>query len=207
MISTCELAVAMEDENKLDETYSEGFKPMLAHSTICFETIMRLYYLHHGFEVPDGHMAHNLMVLAYKGLSKRNIATKEPEAVHAASLSDKEARSTLILAQKGLRDQGRNYFLPCALFQIVEMEMLPEDREALYDSVPTTREELETLHSREKYISSQYPVGLSKINTPPESRRLGALAKEFTDIAATKARLSSSGAVTSSSSSSDDPMV
>lgn len=153
---------------------------------------MRLYYLHHGYEIPDGHMAHNLMVLAYKGLSQRNMPSKLYKSVNAEPNSVAEARSTLILAQKGLHDQGKNYFLPWALFQIVEQEMRPEDRDALYESVMILKEQSEALKLREKYMSSQYPVGLDKLDEPPGGRQLSQLTKGFTELAVSKLRSASS---------------
>lgn len=153
---------------------------------------MRFYYLHHGYEIPDGHMAHNLMVLAYRSLAQRNKPLEPSDSVKAEPNSEAEARSTLILAQKGLHDQGKNYFLPCALFQIVEHEMHPEDRDALYRSVSIQSEQSATLELRERYMSSQYPVGLDRLDERPASRQLSQLTKDFTKMAASKLRPASS---------------
>jgi hypothetical protein len=89
---------------------------------------MRLYYLRHGFETPDGHMAHNSLFLAYKGLSQRNLSLEANEVMDEKSVPAKEARSRLILAAKALADQGNNYYFPRSLPEIVENEMLPKDR-------------------------------------------------------------------------------
>jgi hypothetical protein len=174
------------------DVLESNFKPALAHATICFETIMRLYYLHHGYEIPDGHMAHNLMVLAYKSLSQRSISSEQPESASVGRSSEAEARGTLILAQKGLHDQGKNYFLPWALFQIVEQEMYPEDRVALYSSVAIHKEQSEALQLRERCISSQYPVGQGRLDEPHEGRQLSQLAKNFTELAVSKQQSASS---------------
>jgi hypothetical protein len=181
------------DSVKIGDVLESNFRPALAHATICFETIMRLYYLHHGYEIPDGHMAHNLMVLAYKSLSQRTISSEEPESASGGSAILAEARSTLILAQKGLHDQGKNYFLPWALFQIVEQEMYPEDREALYSSVAIHKEQSEALQLRERYISSQYPVGQDRLDEPQGGRQLSQLTKNLSDMAVSKQSASSPG--------------
>ena len=187
-INTCEVANSVTEGDVVESS----FKPALAHSTICFESIMRLYYLHHGYDIPDGHMAHNLMVLAYKGLSQRNMPPELHKSINAEPSSVAEARSTLILAQKGLHDQGKNYFLPWALFQIVEEEMQPEDRDALYRSVTIHKEHSEGLQLRQRYMSSQYPVGLDRLDEPPGGRQLGQLTKDFTELAVSKLRSASS---------------
>ena len=153
---------------------------------------MRLYYLHHGYDIPDGHMAHNLMVLAYKGLSQRSMSSELHRSINAEPGSAAEALSTLILAQKGLHDQGKSYFLPWALFQIVEQEMQPEDRNALYRSVTIHKEESEDLQLRERYMSSQYPVGLDRLDEPAAGRELSRLTRGFTELAFSKLRSASS---------------
>ena len=179
------LSVTKDD---LSENVTHNFGSALAHSTNCFETIMRLYYLHHGYDMPDGQMSHNLVVLAYKGLSQRNMSSHLLGAANTDAISDAEATSTLILAQKGLYDQAKNYFLPWALFQILEGEMSPEDRNALQNCITIHREASETLQAREKYISSNYPVGLATPSESPENRRLGQLTNEFTELAKKKAK-------------------
>lgn len=182
-----ELALSIA-ENGSPENETHNFRPALAHSTNCFETIMRLYYLHHGYDMPDGQMSHNLVVLAYKGLSQRNMSSHLLGVVNTEAVSEAEATSTLILAQRGLYDQAKNYFLPWALFQIVEGEMSPEDRNALQNCITIHRETSETLQAREKYMSSNYPVGLATLSESPESRRLGQLTNEFTELAKKKAK-------------------
>lgn len=37
----------------------------MAHSKMCIETILRLYYLRHGFRTSSAFLAHSLTVLAF----------------------------------------------------------------------------------------------------------------------------------------------
>lgn len=179
----------------LGEREADVAEHSIPHASICFETIMRLYYLHHGYETPDGHMTHNLMMLAYKGLSQVNALTSAFTTTDAVSVTLQDAKSTLTLAQAGLFEQGRNYFLPRALFQLVEKEMSQEDKDLLHAHVALTPEDSETVQSRQRYISSQYPVRFNGQSVAPEGwadMHLGQAINEFMDVAANMATSASS---------------
>lgn len=176
-----------------DET--DDIKQSINHSSMCFETLMRLYYLHHGYETPDGHMTHNLMILVYKSLAQVNALAITPTAAHEDSLTSQEAKSTLILAETGLYDQGQNYFLPRALFEIVTKEMSDQDKNLLDAHIPAQQEDSETVESRQRYISSQYPVKFAVRDAAlqdPRERHLGQIVNEFMALAAKKAHSISS---------------
>lgn len=163
---------------------------------------MRLYYLHHGYEIPDGHMAHNPMMLAYKGLSQVNALTSAPTPTDAAAVTLQDAKNTLTLAQTGLFEQGRNYFLPRALFQLVENEMSREDKDLLHAQVALKTDDNETVQTRQKYISSQYPVRLNRQSVTPEGMEemhLGHAINEFMEVAADMASSASSNTSTNMS--------
>lgn len=160
----------------------DSAQPTLTHARICFETVLRLYYLRHGFEIPDGHMAHNSAVLAYKGLSQRYLSFGAHCLREEESVSAEEARSTLILAAKALADQGRNYYLPRALLEIVETEMVSMDKDALRQYVTVHEDDCESLRERNKHISSRYPVGEWSVRADLNKRRLDVLAREFVEL-------------------------
>src|SRR6202000_2793882 len=93
----------------------------LAESKRSFETILRLYYLRHGFESSGIYVAHGLNVLANMALARVKFATESS----GEELDD--ARSTLFLAAKGLNEQGKNYYLTYVLFRVLVQEMDPAD--------------------------------------------------------------------------------
>ena len=154
MISACEMILSTSqdgeegEDSQGDDLVRGGVARVLSHSTVCFETLMRLYYLRHGYETPDDHTSHNLMILAYKGLSQRYMAPMSVAAVDPEAISPTEARSTLILAAKELYNQGANYYLPYVLFQIIERKMSPKDREMLHNYVPSRTEDVYSLQAR-----------------------------------------------------------
>jgi hypothetical protein len=187
MANTCEILVP-SDGGDISVPPLGGVRSALAHSNICFETVMRLYYLRHGYEVPDGHMSHNLVCLAYKALLTRSSSTTAAASHTTMATSQEEARSTLILAAKGLNDQGKHYYLPIALLQIILAEICSEDRTAVQQYITTWSEDDASRQLRERYVSSQYPVGLNKTSA---QRRLDYLTKGYLKLAREQAQFSS----------------
>ena len=135
-------------------------------------------------------MAHNSAVLAYKGLSQRYLPIGAHNLKEEESISTEEARSTLILAAKALADQGRNYYLPRALLEIVETEIVSVDKNALRQYVTMHEDDSESLRVRNKYISSRYPVGEWTVRDELNRRRLDVLASGLVEL--TRERLQSS---------------
>lgn len=166
---------------------SDDIERSITHSSMCFETIMRLYYLHHGYETPDGNLTHNLMILVYRSFAQADALTSAPTSAPADSVTPEEATSTLILAEIGLYEQSRNYFLPRALFEIVKTEMSGEERDVLNAHTPIQQLNSDTVESRHKWISSQYPVKFTARSVPanaPTQKQLGQVLNEFMASAA-----------------------
>ena len=187
-INIGEMLVSSLDDSEI----SSGFtRANLEHAKICFETVMRLYYLRHGYDIPDGHLSHCSIMLAYRGLSQRYRSTEMRGPRIGATLSQDEARSTLILAAKALAEQGRNYYLPRALFDIVEHEMSSSDRDVLRQYVTVEDPNSESLQIRQNYISSQFPVGVNHLIDVEDKRRLDHLKKEIPEVAEERAHSSS----------------
>lgn len=170
------------------ESSDLNFKAILAQSKTYFETVMRLYYLRHGYELPDGQLPHTCVILAYEGLLQQSASSNATSTSSGASALNGEARSTLILASKGLADQGKNYFLPRALYEIIENEMSAEDKDVLHQHVHIPKDEEESLLLRSTYICSQYPVGMDWANIRRRKGRLDEVTREFTATASEAAR-------------------
>lgn len=160
-----------------------------------FETIMRLYYLRHGFAVPDGHMSHALVLLSYQGLTMRQTVSPPGSSPTSVNMPLEEARSTLVLGTKGLDEQGANYYLPLAVLRVIQNEMWPEDRNLLQQYIKQREEDEETRQQRETYMRSQYPVGLNTLTRRSDGRRLDRLQKGFVTLAKEKAQTPASSFV------------
>ena len=168
---------------------------------------MRLYYLRHGFEYSDTYLTHHLAILAFmtSGQMKRIDGTSGADLNGSASTPapasglpngfdedndnghdhEDDIRSTMILAAKGLSDQGRNYYTPLALSQVLRREMSEADADALYKWINVRRDDDTdaTSHGRAKHVQAQYPVGLVNLADDPEKQRLGNIIKKYADLA------------------------
>lgn len=94
------------------------------------ETVARLYYMRHGFEACDSSLAYFLALLA--SISLRALEGGGNGARLAAGRGSPEIlRSTLILAMKGLHDQGRNLHVCKVLFRLLRDRMKPAEADIL----------------------------------------------------------------------------
>ncbi|KAJ6782478.1 hypothetical protein PWT90_07884 [Aphanocladium album] len=75
----------------------------MLRSKISHETIIRLYYLRNGFDGANMLFLHCLAVLSFATLAERQSSENATDLT-----SQEDTRSTLILAAKGLYDQGKN---------------------------------------------------------------------------------------------------
>lgn len=148
---------------------------------ICLETIMRLYYLRHGYEKSDIYSSHFLNHLASNSLERlKNLQHSNPPCSPEAM---KEAQSTLILAAKGLRDQGQNYYLPYAIFHMFCKAMGPEEVDIMHRYTGIPKDDLLTSKLRVRHVQCQYPIKIFNSKDDAEHVRLEELVNRYVDLA------------------------
>ncbi|KAF2686289.1 hypothetical protein K458DRAFT_476818 [Lentithecium fluviatile CBS 122367] len=109
--------------------------PSQLKAQVCFETIMRLYYLRYGYGGADSYFTYDLVILSF--IAQANLKALPPSSLPPTSPSSTSTldldsiRSTLILAAKGLHLQGSSYQLPLTIFHLVQ-SMRPEDAELMH---------------------------------------------------------------------------
>jgi len=144
---------------------------------------MRLYYLRHGFEAPDMPIMLSLVVLSSMSMAELKNLTASSATSSLAAIDD--VRSTLFLAAKGLHDQGRNYYMSQAIYNLAQSQMNSEDAELMWKFVDAKKEGREAQQLRAKHVQSQFPVNIVKITAEgPERQRLSNMIKEYSDMAA-----------------------
>jgi hypothetical protein len=146
-------------------------RELLAESQRSYETIARLYYLRHGFENSDVFMLHCMNFMANMALARMKSATKPSNQ----ELDD--ARSTLLLAAKGLNEQGKNHYLAYVLFRVLVQEMDPADVNIMKTFLSLRRDDSEADRLRTKHVHAQYPVNVQRLGDDPDSQRLCNLVK------------------------------
>ncbi|KAI9656021.1 MAG: hypothetical protein M1821_005082 [Bathelium mastoideum] len=143
-------------EPLLETKSSQGPAPqhVVADAKKHLQTLVRLYYLRHGFEAMDLFIVVPLMVAGSDAI----------DAIHEQTNADdlETLRSTLILVAKGLYDQRRNHYLAEALYRVVRGRMRPRESELLKDAMSPDEQELEEKREMVQAVRSSWPVSVVK---------------------------------------------
>ncbi|KAJ4244801.1 hypothetical protein NW762_014379 [Fusarium torreyae] len=118
------------------------------------QTLVRLYYLRHGFEAMDLFIVIPLMLTGYDCLDA--IQEKMPEA------ELETLRSTLILVAHGLYHQRRNHYLAQALFRVIRGKMRPQEVSLLKSSMALDKDEIDAESEMAISVRSHWPVSVVK---------------------------------------------
>jgi hypothetical protein len=128
-----------------------------------FETILRIHYLRHSFEYGNMMLTRFLAKLALLALTKLDFLTTpdpsgpEVSTMDVADTDPRAAMATLLIAQKGLSDQGRGYYLPKRVLQDVLGRMTPSDLNVLQSFITIQEEGPEVIEERKIRMASHCP--------------------------------------------------
>ncbi|KAK8094150.1 hypothetical protein PG997_000835 [Apiospora hydei] len=139
---------------------------IVAKSKACFETLVRIYYLRHGFESYDTTLLQFLPMLAFGTLSDLRDADKKD----LDSEKRKSLISTLVLCAKGIWEQGRNYYGAEAVFHFLLGSLRPEDSElsdVLKREVASCDDEDDRMAIMIREVRSQWPIGVYSATKEP----------------------------------------
>lgn len=105
----------------------EVVQRIVSDSGKCLQTLVRLYYLRHGFDAMDLFIVIPLVLAGFKCI----------EAINDQTPSDdlEDLRSTLVLVAKGLYSQRRNHYLAEALYRVVRGRMRRQEVALLKETV------------------------------------------------------------------------
>ncbi|KAK3310454.1 uncharacterized protein B0T15DRAFT_389212 [Chaetomium strumarium] len=129
-----------------------------------FETLLRLYYLRHGFEGSDGWLLHFLGLL--------NHITMNAIETSTGSSFLESRRSTLLLLTKGIHAQCRVNYIARAIFRYQVSLMRPEDVDLLRQFVELESDELMN-GPLEQAVHTDWPVYEVGLEAKAEMRRQG----------------------------------
>ncbi|RKL38961.1 hypothetical protein BFJ72_g7091 [Fusarium proliferatum] len=144
---------------------------IVAGSKRNMQTLVRLYYLRHGFEAMDLFIVIPLMVMGYDSIDaiKEDTSTEEIEFL----------RSTLILIAQGLYYQRRNHYLAQALFRVIRGKMRPQEIGLLKSSMALDRYEADPEPEMAVAVRSHWPVSVVEKREDMESHILTNLVENF----------------------------
>jgi hypothetical protein len=157
-----------------------GFSParLYGESKASLQTLLHMFYHRHGFEDYYIFLLQVLVQLGFDSLER--LRTPEAQQQHFPAVM-KATRATLILCAKGLRDQGRNFYLSELVFRILRDKMNPVDVKLLKDWAQIKDEEKRERLMAE-HVYGEYPVNVEGITSDPTERRLHRLLASMGDL-------------------------
>jgi hypothetical protein len=150
----------------------ESVQKVLSDAKIRMETLLRLYYLRHGFESYDIFV---ISLLAFIGFMQ----AKTLDGSEAAGLESR--RSTVVLVAKGLQDQSQNCYLARVVLRILKSSVGRENQ-FLLKEVDNEEEDAEAERVMEEQVKSSWPIDLEWIDVDPETKRLDNLIKRAKEL-------------------------
>ncbi|KAI9689124.1 MAG: hypothetical protein M1822_000862 [Bathelium mastoideum] len=135
-----------------------------SEARVQFETVIRIYYLRHGFKFYDTTLVVWLAMFGFISVSECKSVSGSEDA--------NAARSTLILICKGLSDQARNFFVVEGVLRLICAKMAPQDLALLkqYTSFSDI-ENPSAAVERMSHIQSDWPMNIVSVVDAPEPKR------------------------------------
>ncbi|KAH8127124.1 hypothetical protein LI328DRAFT_141615 [Trichoderma asperelloides] len=146
-------------------------RQVVADSKRYLQTLVRLYYIRHGYDAMDLFIVIPLMLTASDCVE--DIHDQTPEAQLEL------LRSTLILAATGLYSQRRNHYLAEALFRVILGRMRPCDVALLKGTMSTDETEWEEKQEMVQAVRSQWPVSVVRKKEDLDSHILTNLVENY----------------------------
>ncbi|KAK2590782.1 hypothetical protein QQS21_011536 [Conoideocrella luteorostrata] len=163
-------------EPLLDTKANQEASPqrIIAEAKRYLQTLIRLYYLRHGFDAMDLFIVIPLMLAGSECIEAINERTSAPQL--------KTLRSTLILVAKGLYSQRRNHYLSEALFRVIRGRMRQQEVALLKDTVDLEDEAAEEKRDKMQTVRSHWPVSIVKKKEDLDSQILKNLVENYAHL-------------------------
>lgn len=138
------------------------------------QTLVRLYYLRHGYEAMDLFIVIPLVLTAYDCIDAINESTLA---------SDVESlRSTLILVTKGLHSQRSNHHLTDALFRVIRGKMRPVEVSLFKGTMNMDGVELDESLDMAQTVRSHWPIAVVKNKKDVDNYVLANLVENYASL-------------------------
>ncbi|KAF5692882.1 C6 transcription factor [Fusarium denticulatum] len=172
------------------ETVDNNTQPCktVEYALRCLETVLRLYHLRHTFEHGDTYLTYFLSILAYSTTENMNRNSISPDDVKTLET----LRATLLLAVKGLYDQGQHVYVSSAMCRLIRDRMTKEDMSALRRYTTWKDDQPPVPH----YVRSTFPVTVVMLEEDWKLETVEILAKKYDQLAFEANEGDSSAAIT-----------
>jgi hypothetical protein len=160
-------------EPLLNKKTDEDTSPtqIVADASKYLRTLLRLYYLRHGFDAMDLYIVIPLILVGVECVDAMDEGLLEPQL--------ENTRSTLMLIAKGLYSQRKNHYLAEALFRVIRGRMYPRDVVIMKASMNYDEQEDDKKQAMVQAVRSHWPVSVVKKKEEIESHILTSLVEEY----------------------------
>jgi hypothetical protein len=171
MLFHTQLSLLQSNSSDIHRSQYRTAETIIAKATIELESLLRIYYLRHGFETFDAllltHLAHmsNMVLQRLAHLARHQSSTETNEVEYL--------RSTLILCLKGLYDQSQNFRMSGIVFGAIKNQLSAEDQNLLGRFVTMKDPDIdeEAVHRAEPVLS-EYVIPVVHLNEDPGPGRI-----------------------------------
>lgn len=180
MLFDAQLSPVENDGSPLSEHQRAAARDITAQAIAQLETLLRIYYLRHGFESYDSMLLVHLVHLGNVALTR--LAKIERNQSYAKDSEDtvERLRSTLILCLKGLYDQSKNFFLSGVVLGVMKNRLSDENRNLVGQFITMTDHDADPEPAdQSQTIISDYVIPVVNLNEDPRVGRLGNMVQEF----------------------------
>ncbi|RFU81944.1 c6 transcription factor [Trichoderma arundinaceum] len=138
------------------------------------QTLVRLYYLRHGFDAMDLFLVIPLMLTGSDCIDSINEQTPQSQL--------ETLRSTLMLVATGLYSQRRNHYLAEALFRVIRGRMRPPEVSLLRDTMSINEKEWDDRRDMVQAVRSHWPVSVIKKKEDVDFHNLTNLVENYAHL-------------------------
>ncbi|TDZ32162.1 Nitrogen assimilation transcription factor nirA [Colletotrichum spinosum] len=154
-----------------DTTNDAVLQKTVADAKRYLQTLVRLYYLRHGFEAMDLFVVIPLMLTGYDCIDALGEEASEDKV--------ETLRSTLLLVAKGLQNQRRNHYLAEALYRVIRGRMRPQEVAILRSTMNYDEAREDADHAKMQAVRSHWPVSIVKKQEEVDSHILTNLVESY----------------------------
>jgi hypothetical protein len=169
MLFNTQLSFLTSDDSDVSRNQCRVAETITTNATLELESLLRIYYLRHGFETFDAllltHLVHlsNVVLQRLAHITQHGLSTDEVETL----------RSTLILCLKGLYDQSRNFRMSGIVFGAMKSQLSAELQNLLGRFVTMKDPDIdEEAISRAEPVLSEYVIPVVHLNEDPGPGRV-----------------------------------
>jgi hypothetical protein len=183
MLFDAQLSPLENDGSPLSEHQREAARDITAQAIAQLETLLRIYYLRHGFESYDSMLLVHLVHLGNVALMRLARSEIDPAYTGDAQNTIESLRSTLVLCLKGLYDQSKNFYLSGVVLGVMKNRLSVENRDIVGQYIMLHDPDADPEPTdRSQTITSDYVIPVVNLNEDPEAGRLAKMVLHFSRL-------------------------